>query len=33
MVCLKFWADDVSGEPWQLVIAIHDECDGLTLCW
>ncbi len=26
-------ADDVSGEPWQLVIAIHDECDGLTLCW
>jgi hypothetical protein len=23
---------DVSGESWQLVTAIHDEGDGLTLC-
>ncbi len=22
----------VSGESWQLVTAIHDEGDGLTLC-
>jgi hypothetical protein len=23
---------DVSWESWQLVSAIHDEADGLTLC-
>jgi hypothetical protein len=25
-------ADEVSGESWQLVTAIHDEGDGLALC-
>jgi hypothetical protein len=25
-------ADEVSGELWQLVNAIHDESDGLILC-
>jgi hypothetical protein len=25
-------ADEVSGESWQLVNAIHDESDGLILC-
>jgi len=25
-------ADEVIGESWQLVPAIHDEGDGLTLC-
>jgi hypothetical protein len=24
--------DEVIGESWQLVPAIHDEGDGLTLC-
>jgi len=25
-------ADEVSGEPWQLITAFHDEGDGLILC-
>jgi hypothetical protein len=25
-------ADEVRGESWQLVTAIHDEADALTLC-
>jgi hypothetical protein len=25
-------ADDISGESWQLVTAIHDEGDGLIHC-
>jgi hypothetical protein len=25
-------ADEVSGESWQLVNAVHDESDGLILC-
>jgi hypothetical protein len=25
-------ADEVSGESWQLLTAIHDYSDGLTLC-
>ncbi len=25
-------ADEVSGESWQLIPAVHDEGDGLILC-
>ncbi len=25
-------ADEVSGESWQLITAIHNEGDSLTLC-
>jgi hypothetical protein len=25
-------ADEVSSKSWQLIAAIEDECDGLTLC-
>lgn len=41
MVCPKFWmqfiiyllgTDEVSGESWQLITAIHNEGDSLTLC-
>jgi hypothetical protein len=29
---LQSGADEVSGESWQLITAIHGEDDGLTLC-
>jgi hypothetical protein len=25
-------ADEVSGYSWQLIAAVCDECEGLTLC-